>query len=60
MRRIGWLVVGLAILSAFLHAQAKLPSDLEARYQRALRLAAQGKYQQAEPLLREIVQREPN
>ncbi|MFN4032536.1 MAG: tetratricopeptide repeat protein [Fimbriimonadales bacterium] len=60
MRCIGWLVVGLAILSALLHAQARLPSDLEARYQRALRLAAQGKYQQAEPLLREIVQREPN
>ncbi len=60
MRRSVWLVVGLVLLTIFTWAQATLPKDLQARYDRAIRLAAQGKFREAEPLLRDIVQKQPN
>lgn len=61
MRKRVWLV-GLLGLLLFVAtwAQSTLPSALQQRYERALRLAAQGKLREAEPLLREIVQKQPN
>lgn len=41
-------------------AQATLPKELQSRFERATRLAAQGKLREAEPILREIVQKQPN
>ncbi|MCS7300168.1 MAG: tetratricopeptide repeat protein [Fimbriimonadales bacterium] len=60
MRLRGWLAIALGLLTATLMAQATLPKELQQRYARALQLAAQGKLREAEPLLREVVQKQPN
>ncbi|GIV08116.1 MAG: hypothetical protein KatS3mg019_0207 [Fimbriimonadales bacterium] len=60
MRRVVWLVVSLAISTVLVWSQATLPKELQARYDRAIRLAAQGKFREAESLLREVVQKQPN
>jgi len=61
MRKRAWLV-GLLGLLLFVAtwAQSTFPSALQQRYEQAIRLAAQGKLREAEPLLREIVQKQPN
>ncbi len=60
MRVRAWLLVGLALVIALGWTQATLPKELQTRFERATRLAAQGKLREAEPLLREIVQKQPN
>ncbi|MCX7925805.1 MAG: tetratricopeptide repeat protein [Fimbriimonadales bacterium] len=60
MRLRGYLAIGLGLLTACLLAQATLPKDLQQRYHRAVQLAAQGKLREAEPLFREITQKQPN
>lgn len=52
------LALGLMIMLGW--AQATLPKELQTRFERATRLAAQGKLREAEPILREIVQKQPN
>lgn len=52
------LTLGLMIMLGW--AQATLPKELQSRFERATRLAAQGKLREAEPILREIVQKQPN
>lgn len=59
MRLRGWLTIGLGLLTAWLLAQATLPKDLQQRFERAVQLAAQGKLREAEPLFREITQKQP-
>jgi tetratricopeptide (TPR) repeat protein len=60
MRVRAGLLLGLGLLIALGWAQATLPKDLQQRFERATRLAAQGKLREAEPLFREIVQKQPN
>ncbi|MCS7273624.1 MAG: tetratricopeptide repeat protein [Fimbriimonadales bacterium] len=59
MRSRVWLsgLLGLSFLFAL--AQAPLPQEQLQRYERAIRLAAQGKLREAEPLLLEIVRKHP-
>ena len=60
MRQRGYLIFGLGLLTACLLAQATLPKDLQQRFERAVQLAAQGKLREAEPIFREIIQKQPN
>ncbi|MCX7992532.1 MAG: tetratricopeptide repeat protein [Fimbriimonadales bacterium] len=60
MRLRGWFLAGLGLMTAFLFAQATLPKEFQQRFERALQLAAQGKLREAEPLFREITQKQPN
>jgi tetratricopeptide (TPR) repeat protein len=60
MRVRAGLLLGLGLLIALGWAQATLPKDLQQRFERATRLAAQGKLREAEPLFRDIVQKQPN
>ena len=60
MRVRAGVLLGLGLLIALGWAQATLPKDLQQRFERATRLAAQGKLREAEPLFRDIVQKQPN
>jgi tetratricopeptide (TPR) repeat protein len=53
-------MLGLGLLIALGWTQATLPKALQERFERATRLAAQGKLREAEPLFREIVQKQPH
>ncbi len=58
-RRVLWLL-SLFVVALNLWAQSVLPQNLQRQYDRAVQLARQGKYQQAEPLLREVVRQKPD
>jgi tetratricopeptide (TPR) repeat protein len=60
MRLSAGFSLGLGLLFALGWAQATLPKELQQRFERATRLAAQGKLREAEPLLREIARKQPN
>lgn len=60
MKRVGLLLFGLGLILSYGWVQTPLPKDLQQKYERAITLARAGKYAQAEPLLKEIVQKKPN